>query len=89
MRKEIVVFDKDGTLMDFDAFWVNVSISAVKKVLVLTGKEDADIGKVLKAFGVENGVTDIDGTLCKGTYAELGIALYNVLKEYGCENTSE
>ena len=30
MKKEIIVFDKDGTLIDFDAFWVKVSISAEK-----------------------------------------------------------
>ena len=89
MRKEIIVFDKDGTLIDFDAFWVNVSISAIKEVLKNTGKEEADITKILNAFGVENSVTDIDGILCKGTYEELGIALYEVLKEYGCEQTPE
>ena len=79
MKKEIIVFDKDGTLIDFDAFWVNVSISAVKEVLKLIGKEEIDIKKILNSFGVENGVTDMDGILCKGTYEELGIALYDVL----------
>ncbi len=89
MKKEIIVFDKDGTLMDFDAFWVSVSISAVKEVLRLVGKDEIDIEKVLKAFGVKNGITDIDGILCKGTYEELGIALYDILKEYGCKKTAE
>ena len=89
MRKEIIVFDKDGTLIDFDAFWVNVSISAVKEVLRLTKKEEINVEKILNAFGVENGVADIDGVLCKGTYEELGIALYDILKEYGCEKTAE
>ncbi len=87
MRKEIIVFDKDGTLIDFDAFWVNVSISAVKQVLKLTGKEEINIKKILNAFGVESGVTDIDGILCKGTYEDLGIALYDILKKYGYERT--
>ena len=64
MKKEIIVFDKDGTLIDFDAFWVKVSISAEKQVLRLTGKEYVDIQKVLNSFGVENNITDIDGILC-------------------------
>ena len=89
MKKDLIVFDKDGTLIDFDAFWVNVSISAVKEVLKLTGKAEINIEKILNAFGVVNGVTDIDGILCKGTYEELGIALYDVLRKYGCEKTSE
>ena len=89
MRKEIIVFDKDGTLIDFDAFWVSVSIYAIKEVLRLIGKEEVNIEKILNAFGVKNGVTDIDGILCKGTYEELGIALYDILKEYGYEKTAE
>ncbi len=88
-KKEIIVFDKDGTLIDFDDFWVSVSISAVNEVLSIIGKEEINIEKILNAFGVENGVTDIDGILCKGTYEELGLALHDILKEYGCEQTAE
>jgi HAD superfamily hydrolase (TIGR01549 family) len=31
----------------------------------------------------------MDGILCKGTYEELGLALYDILKEYGYENPAE
>lgn len=89
MNKEIIIFDKDGTLMDFDAFWVSVSASAVKEVLSFVGKEEINIEEILNAFGVENGVTDIDGILCKGTYEDLGIALYEILKKHKCGKTTE
>lgn len=89
MKKEIIIFDKDGTLIDFDAFWVSVSIAAVKDILSSVGKEEINIEKILNAFGVKNGVADIDGILCKGTYEELGNALYDILKEYGCAKPSQ
>lgn len=89
MKKEIIVFDKDGTLIDFDSFWIGVSVSAVKEVLSHVGKEEINMEKILNAFGVKNSVTDIDGILCKGTYEDLGIALYDILKEYECEITAE
>lgn len=33
MKKDIIVFDKDGTLMDFDSFWIALSVSAITDVL--------------------------------------------------------
>lgn len=89
MKKDIIVFDKDGTLIDFDAFWVSVSVAAVKDVLKKLNKQEVDINKILNAFGVKGGMTDIDGILCKGTYEELGLAMYDVLKEYGCNESAE
>lgn len=89
MKKEIIVFDKDGTLIDFDTFWVSVSVAAIKDVLKKLNKEEADINKILTAFGVKNGKTDIDGILCKGTYEELGLAMYDVVKEYGYSDDSD
>ena len=86
MSKKLIVFDKDGTLMDFDAFWVNVSIVAIKEVLKNVKMEEVDVDKFITVFGVKDGITDIDGMLCKGTYKQLGLAVYDILKEYGCAN---
>lgn len=83
MKKEIIVFDKDGTLIDFDAYWVTVSVIAIKEVLHMLGKEEASLEKLLQSIGIENGVTDIDGVVCCGTYEETGLAFYEALKEYG------
>lgn len=87
MKAEAIIFDKDGTLIDFDSFWVPVSEKAVKKVLSHFGREDASIHEILEAFGVCEGITDIEGTLCKGTYEELGQILYSILNKDGCDLT--
>ena len=28
-----IIFDKDGTLIDFDSFWITVSVDAIKHIL--------------------------------------------------------
>ena len=33
MRADAIIFDKDGTLLDFDAYWVSVSDAAITSVL--------------------------------------------------------
>ena len=89
MTAEAVIFDKDGTLIDFDDFWVTVSISAIKDVLKRIKREDIPLDELLNSIGVKNGITDIDGVLCKGTYEQIGIAIYDVLKSYGCDVSPE
>ena len=78
-----IIFDKGGTLLDFDAFWVPVSEKAILDVLAYFGEGESLLFEILEAFGVHNGVTDIDGVLCKGTYEEMGEIVYNVLYKNG------
>jgi phosphoglycolate phosphatase-like HAD superfamily hydrolase len=61
MKAEAILFDKDGTLMDFDAFWVPVSEKAMDTVLMQLQMDRALTKSILEAIGVHNGVTDIDG----------------------------
>ena len=84
MRVDGIIFDKDGTLMSFDAFWVSLSVKALEDVLGELGMELGLVGEILEAFGVHDGVTDINGVLCKGTYAEMGEIVYGILAEHGC-----
>lgn len=84
MKAEAVIFDKDGTLIDFDAFWVSVSVKAIEEVLARTGMQDTLVEAILTAFGVHDGVTDMNGVLCKGTYEEMGHIVYGILQENGC-----
>lgn len=84
-----IIFDKDGTLMSFDAFWVSLSVKALEDVLGRLGMEPGLVDEILEAFGVHDGVTDINGVLCKGTYAEMGEIVYEILFAHGCDADRE
>ena len=89
MRVDGIIFDKDGTLMSFDAFWVSLSVKALEDVLGKLGMEPGLVDEILEAFGVHDGVTDINGVLCKGTYAEMGEIVYEILSAHGCDADRE
>lgn len=83
MKKQAIIFDKDGTLLDFDTFWISVSEGAIRDTLLSLGREDLPLSDFLNAIGVNDGKTDINSILCKGTYEEIGIAIYDTLLEQG------
>lgn len=83
MKAEAIIFDKDGTLLDFDAFWVTVSHKAIQEVLEQFGYKSLSACEILEAFGVRDGVTDMNGVLCKGTYEQLGEILYGIFRQHG------
>lgn len=89
MNIKAIIFDKDGTLLDFDAFWVTVCVKAIEDVLMQFGKQDVPVEKILAALGVHKGVTDINGVLCKGTYQQIGQIVYDFLRSYGCSTSCE
>ncbi len=84
-KTEVVFFDKDGTLLDFDAFWVTVSEYAIKEILNGIGMNDIDVNEVLTALGVVDGVTDINGVLCYGTYGMISDKIHELLHTRGCD----
>ena len=84
MKADAIIFDKDGTLIDFDAFWVTVSVKALEDVLRQFGKDNVPVCEILQTLGVHDGVTDIEGILCKGTYEQMGQIVYDILHQYGC-----
>lgn len=89
MNIKAIIFDKDGTLLDFDSFWLTISYKAIEDILAVV-KQKLDLTEeILLALGVQNKVTDINGVLCKGTYAQIGRAIYKVLAKYDCRITEE
>ena len=89
MKTQGIIFDKDGTLIDFDAFWVAVSRKALGCVIAKFNMDNALVEDILLAFGVHGGVTSINGVLCRGTYAQMGKIVYDVFKKYGCDNSCD
>ena len=64
MKTKAVLLDKDGTLMEFDAFWRTASYGALEDLLRGLGGDLSAVGELLSALGVGNGATDITGALC-------------------------
>lgn len=89
MKIQAIIFDKDGTLIDFDAFWVTISKAAIKETLEALQMTRIPVSEILETLGVKNGITRIDSVLCKGTYAQLGQVVYEVVKGYGCTASCE
>lgn len=81
---DAIIFDKDGTLIDFDAFWVSLSRVALKAILQQLHQEESLVEEILVAFGVRDGVTDINGVLCKGTYKQMSQIVRDILLCHGC-----
>lgn len=89
MKTQAIIFDKDGTLLDFDLLWLPISYKAIEDILAAV-KQKLDLTEeILSALGVKNNITGINGVLCKGTYDQMGQAIYKVLKKYGCDITEE
>lgn len=83
MSVKAVIFDKDGTILDFDAFWLPVAVKATEIILSELGIIDVPSQKVLEAMGVKNGVASIKGSLCFGTYRDMAEDTNAVLRNYG------
>lgn len=84
MKINAIIFDKDGTLLKFDDFWLPISEGAIGEILRKVKREDIPVEKILAALGVKDGVTNINGVLCCGTYKLMGQEIHHVLKEEGC-----
>ena len=83
MKTKAVIFDKDGTVLDFDVFWMPVAINATQQVLNALGVKDVQCERILAAIGVNNGVTSIKGSLCFGTYRDIAEDTCRVLDDHG------
>ena len=76
MDIQAIIFDKDGTLLDFDALWVPVTEEAIRTAARILEVKDPPVDRILEDLGIRNGITAIDGTVCKGTYAQIGKSVW-------------
>ena len=89
MSVKAVIFDKDGTLMDFESFWVTVSRYAIEEIKGKTGFTSVPVEEALLALDVVDGIANINGILAQDPFNVMGKALCNCFKKYGCTLTPE
>lgn len=78
-----IVFDKDGTLLDFDALWLPVAEGAIETVMREYDLPQEAKQKLFESIGVFDGETDITGVLAGGTYRMMADCFKPVLREFG------
>ncbi|MBE7054765.1 MAG: HAD family hydrolase [Ruminococcaceae bacterium] len=89
MQANVIIFDKDGTLIQFDDFWVSITEHAIRDILKKINREDIPHKAFFDILGVKNGKADVDGILCVGSFEEMGEAFNCVLRKYNCTLSSE
>ncbi len=67
-----IAFDKDGTLLRYDRFWLPIAQAAATQLLADRGLDAALLPHLCNSVGVNDGIA---GILCHGTYAEAAQAM--------------
>ncbi len=79
-----VIFDKDGTLMEFQSFWLPVTYRVISRLYNEYGLDALIKKECINALGIdENDCIDPEGQLAIGTYATISTSLQNVLLGHG------
>lgn len=78
MSIKAIVFDKDGTLMRFEDFWIPTAEHAVGLILSSLGIDKSKSQIFLDSIGTYDGKS---GVLCHGTYKDMADAFSEVLKD--------
>ncbi len=75
-----IVFDKDGTLLEFGPFWIPVARKAISRVLINHNCFNEDVlEQMLDSIGVNDGIR---GLLCYGSYAEMCEKINEIQAKY-------
>lgn len=89
-EKRAIIFDKDGTLLQFVPFWLLVAKSAIRQMIKEYVSDDKKLASVFlaaeKALGIENDILQPNGILSAGTYAQAAVAINEILNSFGIES---
>lgn len=86
MKIRGVLFDKDGTLIDFASLWIPVTYDFVEEALKLCGiidENNALRDKLLQAMGISGEKIDPDGIAARGTMDDVNRVFTDVLIKNG------
>ncbi len=85
MSIKAIVFDKDGTLLDYYSFWYPLACRATEIAYGEFGITANDVAEHVADLGLSDGKTDISGALPRGDHAGIVKALYERLCANGAE----
>ncbi|MCM3631233.1 HAD family hydrolase [Paenibacillus glycanilyticus] len=81
-----VLFDKDGTLIQFHSFWIPIAEELTDHLLANLKVNEPESGmkrRLLQSIGLSEGKVDSKGILAGGTTADIAEAYLKVLAESG------
>ena len=83
MKIKAIVFDKDGTLIDYSPYWYPVSQNAMRLCYERFGVSDENTDEFIKSLGVTPEFTDIKGALPRGAHREIFTAMADYIVSLG------
>ena len=85
MKIKGILFDKDGTLIDFFSLWLTAAERAIPEFLAEQGlpQDEKTIGYVMEAIGVCDGKVDPCGALAYKSYREIAADIRAVFARMG------
>lgn len=81
MKIKGIIFDKDGTLIDFHSLWVDIAVTSIEKFVQINsiGHVDNIEKYILESIGVKNNYIDPDGALAHKASYNLALDIYEAL----------